>query len=305
MDATATGQSSAYRLKRHEGAAEGLRRIATGRAVRARERLEGVAPGEEGFAEAVHGARKELKKLRAVVRLLRAELGDALYREENSRYRDAGRALSASRDAQVMVETLNRLGEGSGELPAAALDAWRGALEREREQEAASDAEGRDRALLLIEPGPELIAAWPLADGDWRLLDRGLLRAYRQGRRAMREAGERGDAPSFHEWRKRAKDLWYQQRLLVDAWPPVLGETAEQAHALAELLGDHHDLAVLGEDLAGRGFEPAWREALGAAIAARQDELAAEASDLGARLYAEKPKAYRRRMRAYWRAWRT
>jgi CHAD domain-containing protein len=301
--ATATGQSSAYRLKRREGAAAGLRRIATGRVTRARERLQGVEPGAEGFAEAVHGARKDLKKLRAVVRLARAELGDDLYRAENGRYRDAGRALSASRDAQVTVETLAGLGEASEDLPAAAVDAWRGALERERQRAAASEAEGVARAIRLIEPGPELIAAWPLGGGDWRLLDAGLLRAYRRGRRAMREAHGNG-APSFHEWRKRAKDLWYQQRILVDAWPQVLGETAEQAHVLAELLGDHHDLAVLAEDLAGRGFEPAWSAALGEAIAARQDDLAAAAFDLGARLYAERPKAYRRRMRAYWDAWR-
>jgi CHAD domain-containing protein len=314
MDVTATEQSGAYRLRGDEGAAEGLRRIAVGRVAKARERLGGVRPDENGFAEAVHGARKDLKKLRAVVRLLRKELGDELYRAENSRYRDAGRALSESRDAQVKVETLAALEERAAgdraaasaatDLPAAALDAWRGALERERDAATGNEAGGVERALALLEPGPRAIAAWPLLADEWSLLDAGLLRAYRQGRRAMAGAREAGDAASFHRWRKRGKDLWYQQRLLADAWPAVLGETAEQAHALSELLGDHHDLAVLAEDLAERGFEPAWSAPLGEAIAARQDELAGEAFALGRRLYAEKPKAYRRRLRAYWRAWR-
>jgi CHAD domain-containing protein len=302
MAAERLGESHAYRLHHGEGVADGLRRVARGRAEAALDRLRGTEPGAEGFADAVHGARKDMKKLRAVVRLLREPLGEKLYAAENSRYRDAGRALSDSRDAQVMVETLDRLTDASPDLPAAALDLWRGALERE--QAGASDAAGVARAIELIAPGPELIAAWPLRGGGWKLIDAGLLRAYRRGRAAMAAARE-DDAPeAFHQWRKRAKDLWYQQRLLATAWPPVLGQSAEQAHALADLLGDHHDLAVLAEDLEGRGFEPSWSSELAAAITARQAELAGEALDLGARLYAERPRAYRRRLRAYWRAWR-
>ena len=36
------------------------------------------------------------------------------------------------------------------------------------------------------------------------------------------------------------------------ASPEVLESVADQAHRLSELLGDHHDLAVLAEDAAGR-----------------------------------------------------
>ncbi|HEX8753082.1 MAG TPA: CHAD domain-containing protein [Solirubrobacterales bacterium] len=298
------GESGAYRLKHGEDVAGGLRRVGRGRAEAALERLRGVEPGGEDFGDAVHGARKDMKKLRAVVRLLREPLGEGPYAEENARYREAGRALSASRDAQVMVETLDALADRSPGLPAAALDVWRGALRRDREQVAATDAAGVARAIELIEPAPERIAAWPLDGGGWKLIDAGLRRAYRRGRAAMEQAREDGRAESFHQWRKRAKDLWYQQRLLAGAWPPLLGETAEQAHVLADLLGDHHDLAVLGEDLAARGFAPAWSAELSAALAARQGELAAAAFALAARLYAEKPRAYRRRMRGYWRAWR-
>ena len=80
--------------------------------------------------------------------------------------------------------------------------------------------------------------------------------------------------------------------------------TAEAAHRLTGLLGDHHDLAVLRGDLAGRSFSREDSEALAAAISSREDELASAAFGLGHRLYAERPKAFRRRIRAYWRAWR-
>jgi CHAD domain-containing protein len=108
---------------------------------------------------------------------------------------------------------------------------------------------------------------------------------------------------NVHEWRKRAKDLWYQLRLVRRAWPPLLGEMADQAHELADLLGDHHDLAVLRADLDGRAAV-GHREELGALIGRRQEELVGDALELGGHLYAEKPQAFERRLRAYWKAWR-
>src|SRR3954454_12297771 len=69
----------------------------------AREQLEAAAAqleqGDEDPAAAVHGARKRLKKTRALVRLARPALPRASYREENRALRDRGRALSAARDA--------------------------------------------------------------------------------------------------------------------------------------------------------------------------------------------------------------
>ena len=110
-------------------------------------------------------------------------------------------------------------------------------------------------------------------------------------------------AENVHEWRKRTKDLWHQLRILRDAWRPVLGETADQAHELADLLGDHHDLAVLVEDLASREL-PGDRDAVRTAADRRQRELLDAAFDIGARLFAEKPKAFGRRLGSYWVTWR-
>jgi hypothetical protein len=85
----------------------------------------------------------------------------------------------------------------------------------------------------------------------------------------------------------------------------VLDATADEVHDFTDLLGDHHDLAVLAEDLAGREqVDPAQRETLKALIEARQSTLLGEARGAGGRIYAEKPKAFGRRLRAYWRAWR-
>jgi CHAD domain len=129
-------------------------------------------------------------------------------------------------------------------------------------------------------------------------------RAYRRGRKALAAArAERSDA-AVHEWRKRSKDLWYHLRLLRDARRDVLSPAADRAHELSDLLGDHHDLAVLAADAKARriGLSTTSRRALLGAIRHRQGELLAEALPLGEELYAEKPKAFARRLEAYWSA---
>jgi CHAD domain-containing protein len=296
--------SHAYRLKSEEGAAEGLRRIATGRAEKALERLAVV--DEESLAAAIHGARKDLKKLRAVLRLIRKELGRDLFKAESRRYRDAGRLLAGSRDAEVKLETLRALrGELDDNLAAGSCPLWEQALERERDEIAAGDggSDKIDEAAHAIEGGRDRIRDWRLRTDSWKLLEPGLSKGYRDGRWAMKQVLADPSTENVHRWRKRAKDHWYQLRILHDAWPELLGETAEQAHALADRLGEHHDLAVLELDLRSR-TDLGERGAFEAAIAQRQEELLEAALDSGRRLYAEKPKPFRRRLERYWLAWR-
>jgi CHAD domain-containing protein len=304
----AKGKSRSYRLKSKESPSKGIRRIALGRAEKAAEELNKARNGGD-FATSVHAARKDLKKLRGVLRLVRGELGEEVYRTENQRYRDAGRGLAQSRDAEVKTETLSALRERfEGELPPDLADAWLTALERERDEIAERVSNGDAESIIAesmaaIEEGSEMISSWPLKNKSWELVEAGLLRSYRRGRRAMKRTRSDPAAESVHEWRKRTKDLWYQLRILRNAWPPVISETAEQAHELADLLGDHHDLAVLAEDLRTREIAGD-RDAARDLIDRRQGELLKCAFEVGERLFAEKPKAFRSRFESYWLAWR-
>jgi CYTH domain-containing protein/CHAD domain-containing protein len=295
-----------YRLKRREGPIEGVRRIAAGRAGSAVERLREA--GEEPTKQ-IHGARKDLKKLRALLRLVRDDLGRKTFKRENRRYRDAGRLLSPSRDATVRVETLASLEQRFGhEVPAGASVSWRELLEADREAAAAElrgeGAEALERARAAIEVGAAELGELPLGTDSWDLFEPGLTAAYRDGRGALAVVADGGNPDDVHELRKRAKDLWYQLRLFRNAWPGLLGPTAEEVHELTDLLGDHHDLTVLAEDLDARAGLVADRDVLRELIERRQAELLESALRLGKRVYAEKPKRYRKRMRAYWRAWR-
>jgi CHAD domain-containing protein len=295
-----------YRLRDGETADEGLRRIAHGRIDAALEQLRRNADAD--LASAIHDARKDLKKLRSLLRLVRADIGKRQYRAENSRYRDAARLLAVARDAEVKLETLAALRERyPDEAPAA--DVLQRALEGERARVAgdAADPELRrrlDEAAETIAAGAAEVDDWMLGDDGFDLLRTGLERSYRRGRDGLRSLGDDPTDYELHEWRKRVKDLWYQLRLLRSVWPAALKGPVEAADELADLLGDHHDLALLIDDTRVRGSGDLELAALTGLARRRQRELLDAALPIAERLYAEKPKRFVERIEAYWDAWR-
>lgn len=299
------GGSTAFELQHGEDVGDGIRRIARGRVAHALAALEDGSAGDQ--ASAIHTARKDMKKIRAVLRLTRSELGEEIYRTENRRWRDAGRTLSGSRDAAVKVETLTKLeGHYGRSFPSASGERWKRLLETEREEAAAAaqsfDSGAIATAISVIEAGREEIETWALEGQSWKLLGPGLRRGYSRGRKAMKRVASEPESELVHEWRKRSKDLWYQLRLLRPAWPEGLAGAVDSSHELADLLGDHHDLTVLAADL-GEREELGDRRLLGEQIERRQGQMLATALELGERLYTERPKAFERRLHAYWSAW--
>jgi CYTH domain-containing protein/CHAD domain-containing protein len=297
--------SRAYRLLGDEDAAAGVRRVIVARLEKAADRLREPLDGD-ALAEAIHGARKDLKKARAALRLVREDLGEKAFRRENRALRDAARLLSASRDAEVKLATLARLVDGdAGDVPPGPVALWREALVADRDRIADADADQTEAAVEAIEAVIERAPSWHLHHSGWKLLAPGLDTAYAEGRDAFEALPSSPSFAAVHELRKRGKDLWYQVRLLRDAWEPVLEPTAEAIHEFTDQLGDHHDLAVLAEDLDGREeIGSAHKNVFRELIASEQRALLTDALALGERIYAEKPSAFGRRLRAYWRAWR-
>ncbi|HYI11374.1 MAG TPA: CHAD domain-containing protein [Thermoanaerobaculia bacterium] len=274
-----------YAILKDETVPDAIHRIMDEQIVRAREHLlDAKAPP----AERIHEARKRFKETRAVLRLVREPLG-AAYAVENAWYRDAGRKLSATRDADAMLEALAKL-----DLPRAIRYRIRRRLQAHRAKTPPLDG-------LIAETVDQLtvaqarVALWPRLDDSFDTLAGGLLRIYREGRRSMRTASTPAE---MHEWRKRVKMHWYHVQLLREMWPSMMKTYAGVTHDLSDVLGDHHDLHVL------RGVFPNPPAELLAALGARQRQLEQEAHAIGTPVYAEKPQVWLARMRKYWTAWR-
>jgi len=256
--------------------------------------------------EAAHDARKRTKKVRALLRLARPELGDKAYRRENRALRDAARLLSPVRDAWVLVEALDDLVTSpDDELSPESVAGFREVLADEYgELQTGLEAGGTlQQAAEAYEQVLARVGRWPLKDHGWDRLDDGLETVFRGGRRAMTRARTRGRPDDFHEWRKQVKYLRHQFGLLREVWPDVLEAMEGTADELGERLGADHDLAVLRERMETEpSLAPAVRRALLRRIEDHRKDHQRTAFLLGARLYAEKPSALRQRLGRLWNA---
>jgi CHAD domain-containing protein len=272
-------------LQSSEPAPDGVRRVALAALDDAIARLE---------RQEIHEARKRIKELRAIARLLgnKKELGAAL--------RDLAHTLASSRDAEAMIESFDKLRERfADEWGKRRFGKIRRALVNQRVD---VDTTSAITALRALRPA---IEAWNDPDKGFELFAPDLLKTYRRSRRAMRAAVTTRAPEQFHEWRKRVKDQWYQLQIIEGASPEILGGHARALRDLARVLGDHHDLVVLRETLHVNPVASArLLRAFDRFVVSRMTELEEEADRLGRRALCEKPKAWLNRLRVYWSVWR-
>jgi CHAD domain-containing protein len=266
----------------------------------------------------VHESRKRLKKLRALLRLLYKAMSRKLLRRANRTLGDVGRALSASRDEAVLVDALDGLLEHFDDHVSAKSFHDVRALLLGRRRAAAREARGGSVAVVVrsLRVIKKDLCAEPVKHADFRALRQGLKRTFRRGRDAYDIARSDRDPARLHAWRKRSKDLWHQAQLLEPIWPDVLQQFGEKIHALADCLGEDHDLVLLQKAMVDQIEEsdptpssrldaPTALETLLGLIDLRRRELQQAAMQLGERIYSEAPAAFIERMENYWNAWRS
>jgi len=271
------------------------------------ERLDALIarPDEIDTEKTVHSVRKRCKEVRGLAQLARPAVGER-YREFNTLVRDAARELSALRDAQALLGTVDTLRSVD---PAPSLDTLHTVLGT-----AAEHTEGAvlDAPDILRDAHDRLVTARNVAE-DWKLpkrfeaVEKGLIRTYAKGQRALEHARAEGDDDSFHDYRKATKQLWYQTRFLAPVAPTVLEPLIDQLDRMSDALGDNNDLAVLVEQLRADPDRFGGRDVVSAAtsvIAVHRVILQQRALRSGATIYAESPAAFGRRIHAYWRTTR-
>ena len=298
----------AFQIQPGESVAKCVRRLARAQIDKALADLTGR--GGAGPEEVVHDARKRFKRVRALIRLAEDGLGRKLAEREDARFRDAGRPLSEVRDASVLVETLDRLVERSGDQgrPESMGPAREVLLRRKREvcHRVLDEGDALAKVARAVEAARRDVKRWKVAGDDWDALAGGLGRIYGRGRRAFREASDAPTDESLHEWRKRVKDLWYVMDILKPIRPGYTEGRGEEARRLADHLGDDHDLAVLGQVLSGSEDMPcdcASVKVILPLIDRRRADLQRNAFVLGQRIYSERPKVFVTRLEAFWKAW--
>lgn len=291
-----------YELRAEETLGDGFRRI-VGR------QIEGAIAASQakqnGKGSPVHETRKHLKKARAALRLVCGEIDRDVWKREDRCLAKVGQLISEVRDAEVRLQTVRQLREytrgkkrsfeETEELLAFELDSFIAAF-----SEWPQEAEERLCRTL------ERIKEWPLDDLSCKRLRENVQGTYKRGRQVLKKAIKKTNTENLHAFRKRAKELWYQLRLLRPLAPKVFRELNDELKTIGEYLGQVHDLAFVAQRLSSIG--PARKQGqriLNALIAARGNELEFTAIALGERFYAERPRQFARRIAQYFSEWET
>src|SRR5579863_13518 len=270
----------AYRFKRGESVIRGLKRVAREEMEEAGAQLSGhKRPGRD---EAIHDARKSIKKVRG---------------------------LSKFRDAFAIIETFDELKSKFQRETRNKLQSVRLGLTKRRSQSAREE----DVGIVIVEAASALrraakrVKTWPLRADGFAAIVPGLEKTFRAGRKALALVRKDARPENLHELRKRVKDHWYHLRLLEDLWTDMIRASEKSLKDLETLLGNDHNLFVLREtimaDPASYGVKKDVDLTLHL-IGTYQKELREQSLVLAARIYDEKPRAFTRRMAGLWDTWR-
>jgi CHAD domain-containing protein len=278
-----------YRIEKGEGLAAALGRIAAEEMDLALTELR-----RRNHGEAVHTARKAIKRLRALLRSLRVAFPEKLFQAENQRLARAGRTISPLRDVHVQLRTLGRLRVADD--PAGGK--IRRDLLRRQESFARKIPALRRTVRRMLVDSQGMIGSWPLAKTTPKTLVAGLKRVYKQGQGAFKTALKSPGPEHLHEWRKKVKALGFGFELIERLVPKELLKRKQCCKELGDVLGEDHDLFMVLQVLGRANRARPARDYAGLArrISAKRAKLEKKALKLGRTVYSEKPRAFAKRL---------
>lgn len=285
------GAAMPFQFKKSEPLAKAVRRVFAERIGVACDDLE-----KADRPEVIHRVRKEIKKLRAVLSLVRSELARDEHRAIRKPLRRAAARLAAVRDARVKFRALSKLAKNSEKkfpvIHKLLRKDWRREMRRLQREQASSDV---DR---WLQKAGRRLRRTDLKSLTEQALASGLSRSYGQGQKWHQRSGREPLPECFHAWRKHVKTLWYQLCLLPLPHLKALHRLTRELELLGERLGEEHDLHLLEAFIAENAVQSSGESLVLRRLAAlRREELQNAALKLGARLYAAEPKVFVQRLK--------
>jgi CHAD domain-containing protein len=254
----------------------------------------------------VHAARKHFKRTRALLSLVEPAVHGSAAKTGRKRLARAAQKLAGSRDAQVAVGTAETLEKeyGTGARARAFVDLISFLKARRDRAEEQLDAASRKTVIDELRKIKASLLKLGLRQVAMSDVLASASKTFRAGRRVMKAALKSGGGEPLHEWRKLAQRHWRHMLLLKDAWPQETKDRAALARKLSDLLGQYNDLTVMRETIHANKVifrNSSDVEMVCDCLNTKQKWLLKKAASRGGRLYAEKPKAFARRLKSHWR----
>jgi CHAD domain-containing protein len=256
---------------------------------------------------AVHDYRVALKRWRALLRLLHAQIGD----EAVALRREAGllsRTFNSSRDAQAALDALTDIAESTEIAPPSISRRTRSTITdrleaiRKASETGALDAESVQRMHAGLTRALACASAWPLESMTFEDIATALAQSYRRARRRLPPDWETASAEDIHELRKAVVTFRYQIEFIEALWPKMWRTFTGEVQKLRVQLGRSNDLVVLGGLIQPRQPLAHWRSRLALPIENQRRVHLNRARTLASRMFAEAPRSFQKRIEAMWKA---
>ena len=241
-------------LKNKESADEDIKRILDDQIDIALSHLE--IESDNNFDESVHEVRKCIKRIRAVIRLIRDDIGKQKYRKENFFFRDINRNMSELRSINVNIETLVKL-DSDESAGYKALIYHFIELKEKIIYKLCLEDDRLGKVVKMLKKGKKRTGQILIKNKDFDILFLGFIRVFNQCLSSMILAKNEPSNINLHEWRKKVKYLYYQSQVLKPVLPEELVIYIPKLDKLADYLGEDHDLAELEDTLRGNPYMPA------------------------------------------------
>ena len=298
-----------YQLENNETLSFGFKRIVLEHIDKS---VFNLSKSNGSFNEDVHDTRKNFKKIRTVLRLVRTNLGEDSFLLENSFYRDAGKTLSDLRDSTVLIQTLDKLLTNSEqEMANYDFSVFKEFLV---EKHKTISITKNKKSKVINSLSTDLLLArsrvfdWQLSGDSFKIIRKNLQRIYEQGQLLMYSVFSEPVKENVHEWRKREKDLWYTIRILNNLWPEIMNPLDNLLGKLSDSLGDANDLFLLKEKIIaneGKFKDNNHTRELINFIDKRIIDLLRDARSIGRKIYSENSNYFVGRMKNYFEIWRS
>jgi CHAD domain-containing protein len=251
----------------------------------------------------VHLVRVTIKRLRALLRLIRPMITERVFAQENTRLKKAAWRLSLARDSDVARQTLATLPVSSDRDAVASVLAGFS----NNDESPIEISKAMNEIELDLEQTRLEFHQIRISGQEWEAIGPGLEDVYRQCRKRMRSALRQGDDEAFHKWRIRVKNLYYELQMLQPVWPDRLVKMVADLRQLEEKIGADHDLVVLKQSLLKTpdafGGIKAVEHVVGP-LNEKSKQLRREAEPLGKAILDQTSRRFVRELGQYWSKWR-
>ncbi|MFO7369297.1 MAG: CHAD domain-containing protein [Bacteroidales bacterium] len=255
-----------------------------------------------------HEIRKTTKRIRAVNRLFRNALGEAIYIRNKELFGSLSSLLAEHRVSAVHLEILKGIARDAENPLGEKLMNEMITAQQQSHLELTKQLIDKKQTMLsikqILNSESEKSDRDPIIVCGYHDIVKGLKGTYRGGTKCLNVLTAQPGTENFHNLRKKVKMIWNQLILLRPVWPAMITPMVRQMDLLAEKLGADHDLAELENWVLtgniGNGHEETILKLISYISGKRKIGQKAIINS-ALKLYAEKPAAFAGRMATYCR----